>query len=76
MDTEDEITKCDECDGEEPDSRGWKGNGVCSHCHGDGIEHSGMLGHLMDEMLGAEEVPCSKCSGSRICSACGGTGII
>jgi hypothetical protein len=58
-------SKCEDCDGE------WlgSGNGICSHCHGNGWEPYSLLpGGISD--------PCRECGGSRVCQRCGGTGSV
>lgn len=57
--------KCNDCDG---DSLGF-GNGVCSHCHGNGYEPYSLL-------PGGIESPCRRCGGSGICRTCGGAGAV
>ena len=61
--------QCPDCDGTS-DAFGLLGNGICSHCHGDG--ESLMSGP--NEAIMGEKIPCNYCGGSKACQTCGGSG--
>jgi hypothetical protein len=65
--------KCPDCDGEEifdPET----GNGVCSECHGSGLEPDPL--EAFTKALSGTRQNCPTCGGDKTCQTCGGKGYI
>lgn len=63
------MARCPDCNSS-GDIFGLYGDGVCSHCHGDG---KSLLSGLNEAVMGVS-LECNYCDGSRICQTCGGSG--
>lgn len=74
-----DYSKCPDCDGIDIMGSGLfgsRGDGRCSHCHGEGRVPDAIRG-LAAPFVGCDPAEvCEVCSGSGQCQTCGGTGYV
>lgn len=71
VETESEFIQCPSCDGPHDGLFSInRGNGICSYCHGDGLERD------LADIFVSTKTKCKECSGTMQCQRCGGTGRI
>ena len=61
------MPRCPDCNSSS-DIFGLYGDGVCSHCHGDG---KSLMSGLNEAIMGTV-LKCNYCDGSGVCQTCGG----
>jgi hypothetical protein len=62
------MPRCPDCNSSS-DIFGLYGDGVCSHCHGDG---KSLMSGLNEAIMGTV-LKCNYCDGSGVCQTCGGS---
>jgi hypothetical protein len=65
------MPRCPDCNSSS-DIFGLYGDGVCSHCHGDG---KSLMSGLNEAIMGTV-LKCNYCDGSGVCQTCGGSGTV